>query len=198
MRSGVCGQRGSGGKAFNAAALAMPTRSAPSSLARRLTSSAFSSAICTSPLRQSAPDASPPFPNNFKPKVFTCEARGLRAFTRKVGSQAPPATPNDSFLVRHGLAVGIHARLDLLLRPARGIGQDLRFSPEPRRQRGAVRFGGRTACPGHGRMMHDIASLKIRAVAGLDEIEVFGERRGVVAHMQARHVRTVGGVSGWA
>ncbi len=37
MRSGVCGQRGSGGKAFKVAADAMPQRSAPSALARRLT-----------------------------------------------------------------------------------------------------------------------------------------------------------------
>src|SRR5947207_10735744 len=37
MRSGVCGQRGSGGKALSVAAPAMPTRSAPSSLARRFT-----------------------------------------------------------------------------------------------------------------------------------------------------------------
>src|SRR5262245_34637432 len=49
MRSGVCGQRGSGGNAFKVAALAMPTRSAPSSFARFLTKAAFSSAMCTSP-----------------------------------------------------------------------------------------------------------------------------------------------------
>ena len=35
MRSGVCGQRGSGGKALSVAAEAMPHRSAPSSSARR-------------------------------------------------------------------------------------------------------------------------------------------------------------------
>src|SRR5689334_15070525 len=40
MRSGVCGQRGSGGKALSVAALAMPTRSAPSSRARRFTEAA--------------------------------------------------------------------------------------------------------------------------------------------------------------
>ena len=38
IRSGVCGQRGSGGKALSVAAEAMPQRSAPSSSARRLTS----------------------------------------------------------------------------------------------------------------------------------------------------------------
>src|SRR6185503_13739814 len=37
MRSGVCGQRGSGGKALRVAAEAMPQRSAPSSFARRFT-----------------------------------------------------------------------------------------------------------------------------------------------------------------
>src|SRR5262245_30896052 len=40
MRSGVCGQRGSGGKALSVAAEAMPHRSAPSSFARRFTSAA--------------------------------------------------------------------------------------------------------------------------------------------------------------
>src|SRR6201987_5876994 len=45
MRSGVCGQRGSGGKALSVAALAMPTRAAPNSLARRFTVAASSSVI---------------------------------------------------------------------------------------------------------------------------------------------------------
>src|SRR3954467_7321367 len=40
MRSGVCGQRGSGGNAFSVLALAIPTRSAPSSRARFLTDAA--------------------------------------------------------------------------------------------------------------------------------------------------------------
>src|SRR5271154_2156664 len=40
MRSGVCGQRGSGGNALSVCALAMPTRSAPSALARAFTASA--------------------------------------------------------------------------------------------------------------------------------------------------------------
>src|SRR5262245_22654132 len=40
IRSGVCGQRGSGGKALSASADAMPTRSAPSALARRFTRAA--------------------------------------------------------------------------------------------------------------------------------------------------------------
>ena len=40
MRSGVCGQRGSGGKALRVAALAMPTRSAPSARARAFTRAA--------------------------------------------------------------------------------------------------------------------------------------------------------------
>ena len=45
MRSGVCGQRGSGGKAFRILADAMPTRSAPSALARAFTHSAVTGAI---------------------------------------------------------------------------------------------------------------------------------------------------------
>src|SRR5262245_30252170 len=40
MRSGVCGQSGSGGKALRVSADAMPTRSAPSSFARRFTRAA--------------------------------------------------------------------------------------------------------------------------------------------------------------
>ena len=40
MRSGVCGQRGSGGKALRVAALAMPTKSAPRASARALTCAA--------------------------------------------------------------------------------------------------------------------------------------------------------------
>src|ERR1044072_251360 len=40
MRSGVCGQRGSGGNALSVAPLAMPTRSAPSSFARPFTNDA--------------------------------------------------------------------------------------------------------------------------------------------------------------
>src|ERR1700704_5809620 len=37
MRSGVCGQSGSGGNALSTCALAIPTRSAPSSRARAFT-----------------------------------------------------------------------------------------------------------------------------------------------------------------
>src|SRR4029077_20707199 len=47
MRSGVCGQRGSGGNAFSVCALAMPTRSVPSSRARAFTRAA----VIAMPLR---------------------------------------------------------------------------------------------------------------------------------------------------
>ena len=40
---------------------------------------------------------------------------------------------------------------------------------------------------GDERMAHNISTLKILAVAGLDEIKVFRKRRSVVAHMQPRH-----------
>src|SRR5947209_20124120 len=56
IRSGVCGQRGSGGKALSVLALAIPTRSAPSALARALTIAA----TIGSPRRSSERPARPP------------------------------------------------------------------------------------------------------------------------------------------
>ncbi len=49
MRSGVCGQRGSGGNAFSVAAEAMPARSAPSSSARRFTAAESGAPVSGTP-----------------------------------------------------------------------------------------------------------------------------------------------------
>src|SRR5262249_30224206 len=84
-----------------------------------------------------------------------------------------------------------HAILDVRVRPAGHGCERVRFRPVASRQRCTVAIGrrtGRFAGPG---MAQDVAALKVRAVACLQEHEVLREGLGVVADVHAGHEHRV-------